>query len=268
MAPLTFVVPLDGSAYAERALPVATAFAKRVDGRILLASIAEHGPLHPGEYLSEIAAYPRGVPIETAPVTDAYPADAITKIAADASDRIVCMTSHGRGGLRWGLVGSVAEDVVRNASRPTLLVGRHCREEGWQDAKELLACVDGSESSTLLAPVAVEWAERLGLDLHIVIVVHPLDIESAEHPDTLLGPIVEQFGGPARAHATTLTRRYVEGAIADYAADLPAALIMMSSHARTGFARVALGSTTMGVLQQAPCPLLVVSPQCTKGSAP
>src|SRR5471030_1502647 len=111
----TFVVPLDGSAYAERALQIAVAIAQRCDGRLLLVSAEEHGPLHPTEYLHEIAGFPRPVPVETfaVPNTDVVPAAAIADVVGAADDRIVCMTSHGRGGLRWGLLGSVAEDVMR-----------------------------------------------------------------------------------------------------------------------------------------------------------
>ena len=252
------MVPLDSSAYSERALPVATALAQRTGGGLLLVSVQDHGPLRPSEYLDEIAACPRPVPVETIGVSDTYPADAIVKVVCASRDRIVCMTSHGRGGLRWGILGSVAEEVVRRVERPTLLIGRHCREDFWQ-ARALLACVDGSDSASLVAPAAREWAERLGLTLHAAIVVHPLDVESAEHPELLLDPIVTQFGGPDQVNATILTSRYPEGTLADYAADLPAAIIATNTHARTGLARFALGSTTMTLLHQAPCPLLVTA---------
>jgi len=260
----TFVVPLDSSAYSERALPVATALAQRTGGRLLLVSVEEHGPLHPAEYLDEIAACPRPVPVDTVGISDTYPADAIVKVVGESDDRVVCMTSHGRGGLRWGILGSVAEEVVRRAERPTLLVGRHCREDFW-NAKSLLACVDGSESAARVAPAALEWAERLGLAVHAAIVVHPLDVESAEHSEALLDPIVKLFGGTDRAVATMLRSRYPEGALADYAADLPAAIIATNSHGRTGLARFALGSTTMALLHQAPCPLLVTAVTPTEG---
>jgi nucleotide-binding universal stress UspA family protein len=127
MASPTIVVPLDSSAYSERALPVATALAQRAGGRLLLVSVQDHGPLHPREYLDEIAASPRPVPVETVGISNMLAADAIAQVVGESDDRIVCMTSHGRGGLRWGLIGSVAEEVVRRADRPALLVGRHCR---------------------------------------------------------------------------------------------------------------------------------------------
>jgi nucleotide-binding universal stress UspA family protein len=263
----TLVVPLDGSPYSERALPIATAIAQRGDGRLLLISAEDHGPLHPAEYLDAIAAFPRPVPVETVAVadTDAFPGKAIAEVLLAADDRIVCMTSHGRGGLRWGLLGSVAEEVMRRVDRPSLLVGRHCHEDFLTDRGFLLACADGSESSVELAPIAIEWAERLALNIHVATVVHPLDIESAEHPEKLLDPIVEQFGGSDRVAATLLTSRYPAGALADYADDLGAALIAVNSHGRTGLARFALGSAAMGLVNQAPCPVLVTRRNAPEG---
>lgn len=264
----TFVVPLDSSAYSERALPVATALAQRTGGRLLLVSVQDHGPLRPDEYLDEIAAFPRPVPIDTLAISDTYPADAIVRVLAECDNRIACMTSHGRGSLRWEILGSVAEEVVRRAERPTLLVGRRCREDWLTHGKRLLACVAGSESTARLAPVAADWADRLGLELHAATVVHPLAVESAEHEAVLRDQIVEQFGGPDRVTATTLTSRFPEDALADFANELSAAMIAMNCHGRTGLARLALGSTTMGVLQLALCPLLVTTAKTDRRSTP
>jgi nucleotide-binding universal stress UspA family protein len=51
---------------------------------------------------------------------------------------------------------------------------------------------------------------------------------------------------------------YPAGALADLAESLAVGLVAMNSHARTGVARIALGSVTMGVVGMARCPVLVV----------
>ena len=63
---------------------------------------------------------------------------------------------------------------------------------------------------------------------------------------------------PNTDDAHLLRANYVAGKLADYADDLPAALMAINSHARTGFQRFSLGSETMAVLHLAPCPVLVV----------
>ncbi len=53
---------------------------------------------------------------------------------------------------------------------------------------------------------------------------------------------------------------HVEGAILEMAQTLPADLIVMGSHGRSGVSRLLLGSVTERVLRSAPCPVMVVPP--------
>jgi nucleotide-binding universal stress UspA family protein len=257
MTPKTLVVPLDGSEYSERALPVAEAIAERIGGNLLLVSALYRGPLHPGEYLEDCAARCDRTPVELIAAKEELAENAILDTLRGSDDRVVCMTTHGRGRLRWAALGSVAEDVIRRADRPTLLVGRNCRTDFLDRSSHLVACTDGSEGAMELAPVAREWADLLGLDVRVAAVRHPLDVESAEHSDALLASMVAEFGGRDPSEATLIRSSYPAGALADYADELPAALLGMNSHARAGFPRLALGSVTMGVLHLASCPLLV-----------
>jgi nucleotide-binding universal stress UspA family protein len=264
MIPKTYVVPLDGSPFAERAVAVASALAERMGGRVLLLSAPHHGPLAPNEYLAEVAARHAVVPVDTISNVAHFPADAIATVVRESDDRIVCMTSHGRGGLRWSVLGSTAEEVVRRTDRPVLLVGRHCRDDFLARGTHMLAAIDTAANAVHLAPIARQWAQQLGLQLDAAVVVHPLDVESTERPAPLLDPIVEEFGGAGNVRATMLSSTYVAGALADYAGDLPAALVAMNTAGRTGLARVAVGSVTMGVMHLSNCPVLVTHDQATE----
>jgi nucleotide-binding universal stress UspA family protein len=191
-------------------------------------------------------------------VHDRAPAEAIALVAHEDDDRTVCMTSHGRGGLRWAMLGSVAEDVVRRSDRPMLLVGRHCATDVDVRRGPVLLCVDGSAASEYVAPAAAAWADRLGLGLDVAIVVHPLDVPDAEHPDELLDPITERLAAHGIACAPAMLRAsYAAGELADHADSIGASMIAMTTRARRGAGRVTLGSVTMGVLGSARCPVLV-----------
>ncbi len=259
--PTTLVVPLDGSPAAERAVSVASAIARRLGGGVLLLSASHDGPHEPAQYLAEVAARHPETPAQTFVNSDDVPVDAIVKLVGESDDRVACMTSHGRGRLRWSVLGSTTEEVIRRSDRPVVVVGRHCREDFMTANARMLVCVDGTDASECIAPVALEWAGQLGLESDAAVVISPLDVESIEHPETLLDPVVEHFGGPQRVRAHLLRNAYTAGALADFGADLPAGMIAMSSRARTGVARVALGSVTMSVLNLAACPLLVT--HCT-----
>jgi nucleotide-binding universal stress UspA family protein len=259
MLPRTFIVPLDGSPFAERALDIARAFARRVEGQVVLLSTPWDRRAHLArEYLDRVVARDHAVPLEAMVVYDRGPAEAISMVAAQSPDRIVCMTSHGRGGLRWAMVGSVAEEVIQRVAQPLLLVGRHADPASLTRRGPVLACVDGSQSSAAIAPLACEWARELGHALEVAVVVHPLDTLDAQHPDDLLEPIAEQFRAHgAEPHVTMLRSTYVAGMLADHANDVDASLVALTTRARTGAKRVVLGSVSMGVLSEVRSPVLI-----------
>lgn len=141
------VVPLDGSSLAAEALPVAAAIAQRLHLPVLLiraldvASWLPPAPFGPGigapvelfdqlshELQEEAASTLQdararlevgGVEAETKIVNG--PASQTIAEAAGPTDVIV-LTSHGRGGVRRWLLGSVAERLVRTGPAPVLLV--------------------------------------------------------------------------------------------------------------------------------------------------
>jgi nucleotide-binding universal stress UspA family protein len=259
VVPRTIIIPLDGSEFAARALPVARAVAQRVGARLIVMST------HWESDVDEAAAYLRLVAKESADIetevllVDEHPAGrAIASVSRAHPDSIVCMTSHGRGAVRWAILGSVAEDVVREARESVLLVGRHCATDWPSHLEQLLVCVDGFSAAEPIVPVASEWAKALGLDVRVVMVAHPLDVQGATHPNKAVDWITEQFVSDGVAAKAVIVRgSHVAGTIANFARELPAALIATNMSSRHGMARVAMGSVATGVLGVAPCPVLV-----------
>jgi nucleotide-binding universal stress UspA family protein len=254
----TLVVPLDGSRFAARAVPVAVALAQPLRAQVELVTTEWSGRSGSAKrYLDRVASsHPDATFLQRiVPGADAPAAIELAVLAA--SNGTVCMTSHGRGGLRWAALGSVAEEVVRRLDRPTVLVGRHAHVRNGK-SNELLVCWDGSERSLASVPQFCEWANELSLSLHFVRVAHPLDrlartegVEALEHAIT-----VAARGGLA-VQRTLLTGAYFAGAISDFAAAQPVTMIAMATHARSGLERIGLSSVTMGVVGLAPVPVLV-----------
>lgn len=144
------VVPLDGSQLAEAALPPATEIARRrgilvslvqaIDLTALLTPVSAGGvltvPLAPEVYEQTVATVERGAREYLAAVAAGLQAEGVDAswtvlegspffAIADATQPgdLIVMTSHGRGGVRRWLLGSVAEKLVREADAPVLLVG-------------------------------------------------------------------------------------------------------------------------------------------------
>ena len=102
----TFVVPLDGSSFAERALRHAAALAARHAsgsgrGRVLLVACTwpEDPPIE--ARLQDRADLLRGlVDVEVRIMDGADPVEGILSTLDAGPDRTLCMATHGRGGLR------------------------------------------------------------------------------------------------------------------------------------------------------------------------
>ena len=132
------LVPLDGSALAESALPTATALCETTGASLLLLRAAEAPAMAVGdpteaqvkvvreaeEYLDAVmrrlGAATR-TPIATA-VWYGHASEAIAEAARFNRVDMVVMTTHGRSGLGRILLGSVAETVLRSTATPMLVL--------------------------------------------------------------------------------------------------------------------------------------------------
>jgi nucleotide-binding universal stress UspA family protein len=139
------LLPTDGSPLAQKAIVLGTSLAKAVGARVTGFFAAppatpiiyrHHFPVgltQPGEhekliekaaadYLGfiEQTATQAGVQFETLHQTDDYPADAILKIAAKKNCDLIVMATHGEGGMRGVLIGSVAQKVLNQAKVPVM----------------------------------------------------------------------------------------------------------------------------------------------------
>jgi nucleotide-binding universal stress UspA family protein len=174
----------------------------------------------------------------------------------------VCMATHGRGRFRWAVIGSVAESVVSRSADPVVLVGPRCSAESLQDPRRIVICVDQSPESHSSIPHAIDWAKALHLDIEVALVIRPSDEEDEVYQDVLLGPLADRIAGEGvSAYPVLLRNGYPAGALVDLAEALPGALLAMTTHTRTGLTRFMVGSVTMGVLNSAPCPVLVTRPE-------
>ncbi|MEX1008655.1 MAG: universal stress protein [Acidimicrobiia bacterium] len=252
--PDTIIVPLDGSDSAERALGLAAVVADRTGAEVVVLTARQGGVVvDPKAYLTEVAeaagiANPRPVVID-----DRLAASAIVLVASEARDPAVCMTTHARGGPGHALFGSVAEETLGRAAAPILLVGPRM-PVGVPELRHLVVCLDGSDVASAIIPSVSAWARALGIDVTLVNVFdpeQPVDLEQvANDLEADCGPVAWK----------SLSGRNAADAIVDFAAARPGTLLALTSHGRTGLARLAIGSVTMAVVRNATCPILTVRP--------
>ena len=258
------VVPLDGSRLATRALGPAGSLAEATGASLLLlATHWEDGIGGARAHLDQEAARLGVGRADTVIVHDRSPTDAILVESQDP-ETLVCMATHGRGGLEQAVLGSVAEGVIHAARHPVLLVGPSS-DPAWKLAQpgNLLVAVDGSRTSEAVVPVASEWVRMLDLTPCVVqvlpagkdIVERPREIES-EYVRTLAARCSGEHGS---SHWQLQRALDPAPALVDYARRLPATLVAMATHGYTGLTRVAVGSVAMRVIRENQCPVLLTA---------
>lgn len=175
----SILVPLDGSRFAEAAIPAAAQLARSARAGLRLvhvhqpaagvssalppASVAEHpedfaARAREMTYLAEVAARIGGVGRVEFEVCDGHPGEAIARCVIERQPDLLVMSTHGRGSLSPLWLGSVADYLLRTVSVPILLVRPDgaspppTAEDGFRTA---LAAVDLSDESTrILEPLA------------------------------------------------------------------------------------------------------------------
>jgi nucleotide-binding universal stress UspA family protein len=287
--PRTIVVPLDGSALAERALAYATSLVTGRDGRLVLVrstappAVPSRGALtlsvSPEQARADLDAVAErlraqgfGVVTRLSPDT-AAPA-ILAAAAAERADLIV-MATHGRGGLRRWLQGSVADTVLQQARVPVLLVpAAAARRWPPESALRVVVPLDGSA----LAETALDQLDGLIGDHPAVIFLVGV-IETApgmlrNGPDVAdvdaaplvgeahgyLGRAAERLARPHRRVQTAVLLGDPAVAIVGLAREHAAHLIIMATHGRGGLSRFLLGSVATVVLERTSTPLLLVRP--------
>jgi nucleotide-binding universal stress UspA family protein len=280
----TILVPLDSSPLAERALPYAVELARASKGWLLLVRVtAPTGLLVPETErdveveLGSVAAELRDsrIAVDTA-ICHAYDLEtgrAIADIARRRRADLIVMSTHGRGGLRRSLFGSVADQVVRAAEVPLMLIPA-ASERRWPSDRGLriLVPLDGSALAEAALGPATELVTTLRAKLILLRVVEP-PTSGRFSPEPALAEAregLEKIVRRLRAAECSVSIHAVGGfavpTIATFARSERADLIVMATHGRSGLARLALGSVASGTLQRATVPLMLMRPAAVRRS--
>ncbi len=291
------LVPLDGSSLAEAALPVAAFFARALGASVTLIHVIErnapkevHSEKHlstPEEaetYLAEVGgkAFPDGIQVKrhvhTAPVSDV--ARSIAEHSAEMAPDLVVMCTHGRGGLRDFLYGSIAQQVIASGKTPVLMV----RPDGTESSRgfkvnKLLAPLDGIPDHEQGLRVAVALAQACEASIHLLMVVPTYGVLTGEYAATsrllpgataAMLDLAEEGGEDyLRRHLVELhksslavTAEVARGepalTIVEVSRKVGADLIVLGTHGKTGVDAFWAGSVTPRISTQSSVPLMLV----------
>jgi nucleotide-binding universal stress UspA family protein len=289
------VIPLDGSLLAEQALSFLPRFVSPLQTHIDLVCVVQPwvyalgmseatpvsviNDLHENwqAYLHQQEIFLQGLGYTVqSHVLEGDIAAEILALAANKNADLIVMSTHGRSGFRRLALGSVAERVLHNATIPLLLVREGAALHTTNPIEHLLVPLDGSSFAERSIPLAVELSTQTGATLTMLRVVQDLDAqnkqiifkseEAAEEAVTqwklLATRYLDELAKGIKAEGVKVSSMVLSGdpenLIGTIAETLPADLIVMSTHGRSGVSRWVYGSVANKVLRTASCPVLLV----------
>jgi nucleotide-binding universal stress UspA family protein len=258
------IVPVDGSPKSWSAFDVALSLARRCDAAIGLIEVvfapADVLPaqtrLH--DRLAEYGRLDVNVTIDVRlGIGDV--AGEIAQVLELHPGSVVVMASHGKG-RSAAIVGSVTEDVLQRSFGPILLVGPKVEVDDFSGP--VVVTVDGSDESEAALPLAAAWATELRSTPWIVNVAGPIrqppdaDLLDTAYTSRLASDLRMLSGH--QVQFDELHDSHPVAAVVDFATRLSASLIVASSHGRSGWSRLTMGSVTAGFVRNTTCPVLVI----------
>lgn len=295
----TILVPLDGSDFAEQALPLAISLA-RTTNRYLHLVLVQEVALWPDEngaanidmikrmvhadgenYLRSVEKryWSPGLVVNSV----ALPAEmrtvgqVLSEYIQDTQAEMVVMATHGRGGVKRAWLGSVADYLLRHVSVPVIVTRPGCNPEPGSD--RILVPLDGSPLAESVLEEVCAIATATNHHLTLLRVIQPV-VRTLSMPEAPYVEVDEDLTAMQRSEAedylesmeelvrvrgigcTTLALIAPNAAetILEVARPSRFTLVAMATHGLGGVRRLLLGSCTDKVIRGAELPVLVYRP--------
>jgi nucleotide-binding universal stress UspA family protein len=274
------LVPLDGSDLSRTILPIAEVLARDHEAELVLLGVVgvegaveveararEEAEAHLADAASGVRA--RGLDRVRTAIWFGEPDQAIANAAFQEKADLVAMSTHGRSGLDRLRFGSVAEGVVRKAPAPVLLV-RGAAAWGAKGIGRIVVPLDGSPLAEAVLPVVAALAGPFDFSIDLVRAVEPVTPSPLGEPvfyveeqvlrtdaDAYLARLAETLEAKGLRVARRVRIGPAVDVIRETVRETGAGLIAMSTHGRTGWNRLVLGSVAERVLRVVDVPVLL-----------
>ncbi len=201
-------------------------------------------------------------------------AELIVQYADRHNIDLIVMGTHGRRGLGYMFLGSVAQEVVRVAHCPVYTVRESEKPQSPKKKNVILSPVDFSNHSNAALSVAREVADMYGAKLELLHVVENkifssynifeekaivrLQQDIVDQSRKKIKLVFDKSSGPGVRVEIKVVTGHVVSEILEYARSNRVDLIVIATHGATGLKHFLLGGVAEKVIRRAPCPVLTI----------
>lgn len=270
------VVPLDGEAAAEQAVPTAAAIARATKAPLALVHVhgvvfspSEDATRAEAEYLDRIAERSRaeGIAVHTE-LLEGNPAQQLPEYIERQRASLIVLATEPKSFAARFLEGSVTEKLIRDTGVPILLLRPTAEESTPHDRgsfRHVLVPVDGSaQSEDVLEPLLLTGVLR-GARCTLLHVVeqplrHPPPPSRPTDAAAYLAKIADRLEDVAAVNSVVRSGSSAADEILAFAADTDIDLLALSTHGEGGLTELLFGSTAMKLVRSAELALLIHRP--------
>jgi nucleotide-binding universal stress UspA family protein len=283
------VVAYDGSEEAGAAVELAFELARRSGARLTLAYVLELPAPYPelprvapelerpielaeedwrGRLAAIAAGAPDGASVETEVLVANKAAPALLELLRERRAEVLVGGTHGVGGLKRAVLGSVSQQLLEHAPCSVLLVRDRPRLDG---SRTVVAGLDGSGATPAVLAIAGRAAAILSAQLVLAHAAdevipsfastdqkHALRSWAREQGQRILDEARASVAAPLEAVAEDLREGRATHEVVAVCDERRAVLAVVGSRGLHGFKGLLLGSTARHLVNNAPCPVLIV----------
>lgn len=245
----TVIVPFDGSQPGRAALAPAADLAWRCGARIVIVNNTEVSDASSRQALKSRAMSMSGADVDFWVDVNRDMGESLVEATRYRPNPLIAIAMKNKPGLRKRFsLTPVAEQVLRFAEVPVLVVGPNTEIDQGLPMTEVVASLDGSPASEQILGLAAYWARNMKVRLNLVGVV----AETSPGPHTGEIEYLESHTNALRAHVPDTTYELLSSSdpvtgLVEYMRTRPDAVLCMSTHGRTG-GRGLIGNVALGVI--------------------
>jgi nucleotide-binding universal stress UspA family protein len=257
----TVIVPFDATQPGRAALGPVTDLAWRTGARVVIVNNAEVADASARSDLKSRAMSMSGGDVDFWVDVNRDLGEAVVEAARQRPNPLIAIAMKTKPGLRKRFsLTPVAEQVLRSAEVPVLVIGPNTEIDQGLPVSEVVASLDGSPASEQILGLAVAWSHSLNVPLTLVGVVaetspgpHTGEIEYLEGHTADLRRYVPETSFELLSSSDPVT------GLAAFMRTRPGAVLCMSTHGRTG-GRGLIGNVALGVVGANPRPTVLARP--------